>query len=421
MKPFFPHLQLPVFHAAIFSLVMTSSPSVAGSSWEPNPQVVQQTVEKRPSFCFEESKVPSYKLPPLLNSDPFPVERWTERRKEIRDFFETQVFGKSPGTPEDLKFMVLESHPTAMDGRATMQRVEVRCRRGEREFAFEFVLFLPNTGPGPHPVFLFLNNRRDTHTDPTRQTISEFWPAEELIGRGYGAAAFSVKQLAPDREENFRDGVIGFFEEAGPRSGDAWAALAAWAWGAQRIMDYFETRPDIAADRVGVVGHSRGGKAALWAGALDERFALVVSNGSGCGGAALSRRRFGETQSRLNEQFPHWFCTNFRAFNDREDELPVDQHMLLALIAPRALYVASADEDLWADPKGEFLSLAHASPAFELFGHRGLSPDAMPGLDRPLHGDRQAYHIRPGVHDLTSKDWNYFMDFSDKLWLRDRK
>lgn len=397
--------------------------SSISQSWQANPAVIRKFQEERPSFIYEEDKVPDYVLPPLLpttEGDPETLkEEWIKRRPEILNLFKEHVYGYSPERAESVRFTVLEEDPKALNGQARFQRVEIRCTQEGREHAFELILFLPKKVKEAVPLFLLLNNRPKRLTDPSRETISEFWPVEEVIARGYGIAAIQLRDIAPDSATDFRNGIIRLFEEEGSqRPANAWGTLAAWAWAASRAMDYFETLDAVDKEKIAVLGHSRGGKAALWAGVTDERFGLVISNASGCGGAALSRREFGETVARINQNYPHWFCSNFHAYGGREKDLPVDQHMLLALVAPRAIYVASADEDLWADPKGEFLALAHASPVYEWFGYRGIAPDAMPGVNQSVHGDRQGYHIREGRHDLTLRDWNYFMDFADKLWPR---
>ena len=388
------------------------------SGWHPHPDVVRKFNADRPSFCFEEAKVPAFSLPSVFGPDPQAptVAAWKSRREEILRFYSDSVYGRLPGAPTGMHFTVEKEEAAAWGGKARFQALAIRCSFGDKKFVFTCRLLVPKDSDGPVPVFLLINNRRPSLTDPDADHRPGFWPAEEIISRGYGVAAIQTRELAPDSAEKYRDGVLPFL--ANDEAENTGRALAAWAWGASRVMDTFESHPLVDASRVAVVGHSRGAKAALWAGALDERFALVISNASGCGGAALHRRRFGETLARLNERYPHWFCRNFHQFADREDKLPVDQHMLIALTAPRAIYVASATEDLWADPRGEFLALAQASPVFELFGHSGISAQSMPQPDGVIHADRQGYHIRSGPHDLTAADWTRFMDFADRLWGR---
>jgi hypothetical protein len=403
---------------AVIGAAITAAAQHAG--WQTNPELVQQLSAKQPKVNYDEQHVGRVDLPDALAASTGRVRNptgWGPRRTEILNLFREHVYGRSPGKPDRLQFETIERNDRAMDGTATLERVAVLSTRQDRSHRFELTVFLPHRRSGSAPVFLLLNNRPATNTDPSRREKSGFWPAEQVIARGYGIAALQVGELAPDNDK-FREGVIRLFEGSseGARPADAWAGLAAWAWGASRALDYFETNTRVDSRRIAVVGHSRGGKSALWAGAEDERFALVISNESGEGGAALTRRNFGETLSRITETFPFWFAANYRSFAGRESSLPIDQHMLLSLIAPRALYVASADEDLWSDPRGEFLSLAASSPVFGLWGDRAISADAMPALEQPLVSGRRGYHIRHGPHNLTPYDWDRFMDFADTLW-----
>ena len=395
-------------------------PQAQESGWRANPDVVGKASQDQATFNYEEARVAGYTLPDPLTLNGAPVtsrDRWPSRRAEILELFRANVYGRRPGRAAQQRFDIVEEQARAMNGAATMKRIAVVSTQAGREHRFELLLFLPNARAGAAPVFLLLNNRPVSNTDPTRKQISPFWPAEEMIARGFGIAAVQNNELAPDVNETFRNGAIRLFEgERTERAADAWGAIAAWSWGASRVMDYFETDARVDKTRVAVVGHSRGGKASLWAGAEDERFALVVSNESGEGGAALSRRAFGETTERINTAFPHWFTATYKTFNGRERELPIDQHMLLALVAPRPLYVASADQDLWSDPRGEFLSLAHTSPVYALWGEPAIGEQAMTALDSPLIVGRRGYHVRTGAHNLTSYDWARFADFAERVW-----
>jgi dienelactone hydrolase len=351
------------------------------------------------------------------------AQEWRARRGEILELFRAHVFGRAPvGRPASLSFTLEKIDPNAMDGQATLKQVAIKYLGAGGVGRINLVLFVPNKRSVPAPAFLLINNRSPKHIDPARVEKSGFWPAEALVARGYAAAAFLNSDVDEDKDDGFRDGVHGIFDPPRPtgaeRPGDAWATIAAWAWGASRVMDYLETDGDIDARRVAAVGHSRGGKTSLWAGAQDERFAMTVSNNSGSTGAALARGNAGEKIADINRGFPYWFAANYKKFNGRPEALPVDQHQLIALMAPRPVYIASAAADAWADPFSEFLSGVAASPVYKLLGREGLPESAvasmkLPPLDAPLHEGSIGFHIRPGGHGLLESDWKQFMDFAD--------
>jgi hypothetical protein len=378
--------------------------------WMADSDVIEEATKRSPAANYNEAKVPPYTLPdPLVASDGIRVtkETWPTRRAEVLELFRTHVYGRAPiDKPSGLEFKSIDEDASELNGRVTRRLVEISFDTPHAgRFKFPVQLYIPNAATRPVPAVVLLQF----------QGLSD--PAIPLvINRGFALAILDRTGLAADDKETYRDGVINAFSGSGPLAADAWRAIAAWAWGASRVFDYLETEPAIDRHRIGVAGHSRMGKTALWAGASDERFTAVLSNNSGCGGAALARRAFGETVGRINTAFPHWFCENHHRYNDREAELPVDQHMLIALIAPRAVYVTSADEDLWADPRGEFLSCLHADPVYQLLGVRGLGVQQMPPLDRPITGGHIGYHIRRGRHALTEDDWQKFLDFIAAAW-----
>lgn len=399
---------------------------------------------------YDEALVPDLPLPEILRREDgstvsSPAD-WPARRDEILRAFERFVYGKTPVDSIDVSCELREAGTPALGGSAVRKQITLHFGRRPNGPRMNLLIYLPGDCSGPLPVFLGLNfqGNHTIHPDPhialadcwlpeyyagvadhrateaARGAASSRWPVELILSRGYGLVTACYNDLDPDFDDGFQNGVHPLFYRPGQHrpAPDEWGAIGAWAWGLSRALDYLESDPDIDARRVAVLGHSRLGKAALWAGAQDERFALVISNNSGCGGAALSRRRFGETVAHINRRFPHWFCAAFHSYNEREEDLPVDQHMLLALIAPRLVYVASAAGDLWADPRGEYLAAWHASPAYRLLGREGLPqaemPAGLPPVSQPVFRDI-GYHIRPGEHDLTAYDWTCFLNFAGRL------
>lgn len=390
------------------------------------------------SFCtakepadtnYDESKVPEYELPELLlDHEGRSVGRaeWEgHRRSEILQSLEDSVYGTTPSKKVNVRYELVGEDRTALAGRAT--RKQVAALFGESGYRLDILLYVPNRVSGPAPAFLGLNfNANHTvHADVgilkrgtsnERGSFASRWQLETLIERGYALATVHRDQIDPDNYRNdFSDGIHPLFYEDNqvvPESGQ-WGSIGAWAWGLSRVLDWLEIEASVDASRVAVIGHSRLGKTALWAGAQDRRFAMVVSNNSGCGGAALYRRCYGERIHHMVKPVGYWFCRNHHQYQQREHELPVDQHMLLSLVAPRPLYIASATNDRWADPRGEFLAAKYASPVYELLGEKGLGESEMPLPNVPLQ-TRIGYHLRLGDHDVTSFDWKHYLAFADR-------
>ena len=396
---------------------MTSS-----ETWTENIDLARQLSAKRTGINYYEDKVPPYTLPPLLmDEDGSPVtttDQWVRRRAKLLDLFRNELYGYSPDRPKDMWFDIVKIDHAAMDGAATLKLVNIHLGAQPEAPVIHLNLFIPNNRTKPAPAFLLICNRDRDNIDPTRKIKSDFWPAEQIIARGYAAASFFNGDVAPDKYDGFTTGIHAYLQNPAARKFNSWGTIAAWAWGGSRVMDYFETDPDIDEKHCAVTGHSRGGKTALWCGAQDERWALTISNCSGCSGAAIARRRFGESLNVIQNAFKHWFCGNYRKYIDKEDSLPFDQHELVALVAPRAVYVTSADEDLWADQRGEWLAIHEAEPVWKLYGRQGLPSDTMPPLDKPLIGDGMGYHIRTGEHNYKVFDWNAHMDLADREFNR---
>lgn len=366
---------------------------------------------------YDETKVLPYTLPDVLmmrNGQPVKnIATWEQKRRpEILSLFENNVYGQMPKNFDSIRFAVTHDVAKAMNGKAHLKEVDVSVWKSAKKVTIHLTLFTPNHQTKPVPVFLLINNRSRRNTSPSRDTLSEFWPAEMAIDSGYAIAAFHVSDAAPDGKENYVDGVLQLYPDQ-LTADNGMKAIGAWSWAASRVMDYFEKDKSIDNKKVFAVGHSRGGKAALWAGAQDQRFAAVFANCSGNTGAALARRKFGETVKRINEQFPHWFSNNYKKYNDNESALPVDQHMLLALIAPRPLYTTNASKDLWADPRGSYLSAKNAEPVYALYGKKTSLTSEPPAINSPIIHSALGYHNREGIHDLTAYDWKAFIQFAN--------
>jgi hypothetical protein len=398
---------------------------------------------------YDESKVPKFELPELLTSNKghkiSDSKGWIKTlRPEILTLFEENIYGKIPGKLKISSYKILEKNQDALDGKAIRKQIQLTFKKNKKELNVNLLIYLPKNikkAPlfvgynfyGNHtilddPAIIIPNSwsrnnesmgvTKNAATEKSRGKGKKRWALDKIIDAGYGLATMFYCEVDPDKYgengEDFSDGIHPLLYKKGQTKPlpNEWGAIAAWSWGLSRAMDYFEKDTDIDQNKIIVMGHSRLGKTSLWTGALDQRFAIVISNNSGCGGAALSRRKYGEQLGGMNSYFAHWLCNNCSKYNDKEETLPVDQHMLIALIAPRPVYIASAEGDQWADPKGEYLSAYYATPAYELFGKPGLITDKMPKINQPVM-TTIGYHIRNGKHDVTNFDWEQYIKFSD--------
>ena len=397
-----------------------------------------------PVANYDEAKVGLYTLPnPLVSNSGKAVKtrsEWSSRRAELIQLFSENVYGQTPKQPVKLRFQTIKTDNNALNGLAVRKQVSIFFTDYPKLPSIEVLLYIPKAAKQHAPVFLGLNfcgnhcvtteadipistrwminnaigeaGVNNKATDKFRGMQARRWPIETILKRGYALATAYYGDIEPDYPEGWHSGIRSVLGDT--TQPNNWGAIGAWAWGMSRMLDYLQTEPTIDTRRVVAIGHSRIGKAAVWAGAQDERFAAVIANESGEGGAALARRWYGETVERINTAFPHWFCERYKTYNNRVADLPVDQHELLALIAPRPLYVASADGDQWSDPKGEFLGAVQTEPVYRLLGKTGIGTTTFPAVNQPV-GQTVRYHDRTGKHDVTDYDWEQYLRFADEL------
>lgn len=393
---------------------------------------------------YDERKVPEFVVPDPLKAfngrNIKNIKKWEKnRRPELLKFFANNVYGEIPGEINVSSVEIVEESNNAINGKAKRKQVVLSFQKDDLILDFTILIYLPkNTDKAPMYVgYNFYGNHtiaKDVDiiiseawarnnesfgiinyqlTEQSRGVRTDRWAIEKIIDAGYGLATIYYGEVDPDKDD-FTDGIHPFLyteEQQRPKSNE-WGSIAAWSWGLSRSMDYFVQDNEIDETKVIVFGHSRLGKTSLWAGATDQRFAAVISNNSGCGGAALSKRKFGETVWRINNKFPHWFCRNFKEYSNNEAALPIDQHQLISLIAPRPVYIASAVDDRWSDPYGEFLSGFYATPVYKLYEKKGITTNKMPEINKPVQ-NTIAYHIRSGKHDVTDFDWEQYIKWAN--------
>jgi hypothetical protein len=390
---------------------------------------------------YSEERLRPYALPdPLVMANGEHVtsaDQWFKaRRPEILKLYRDEIYGRVPGGAPGVTWEVVETDPAARDGAAVMKKLGGRVGSKPDGPRMNLTLYLPAKASGPVPVLLNLTfgfgprgqapgkaaprptaaPGKSESAKPAPKGLGGFDPAGSVLGRGWGYATLSYTDIQPDRAGRWTEGVIGVTLKPGQArpAPDEWGTISAWAWGISRAIDHLETEPSIDAKRITITGTSRLGKTVLWAGAQDERVAAVFSVVPGEMGAALIRRDWGETLDDMAQNFPWQFAGNLQKWAGRWDELPVDQHMLIALCAPRPVYVNGGLTDQWSDPKGEFLAMVAAGPVYRLLGGKDLGVTELPPLDAPVTDGDLAFHYHSGGHMAVPADWKAFIEFAER-------
>jgi hypothetical protein len=430
-------LREPLLALLLISPTLTLRAQAPPPKPKPSPDVVAGI-----PVNYDEAKVGTYPLPdPLKLNNGKPVRNaktwYSKRRPEIVEMFETQQYGRAPGRPADESFEIVDKGTPALNGKAIRKQVTIYLNKDKTGPSIDLLIYLPAAATKPVPMFFSINFgvvqnavddpgiKPETAWDP--KTNTRITPpagpgfghidAEDLLDAGFGVATYYYGDIDPDYPAGFPNGIRARYQKPGQtdRAPDDWGSIAAWAWGMSRVQDYFETDKSIDAKRVAIHGVSRLGKTVMWAGANDQRFAVVIASCSGEGGAALSHRNYGETIAHLTApgRFPYQFAANYAKYGGFPDQAPMDANLLIALIAPRPLLLQTGNTDYWSDPKGEFLAAAAAGKVYTFLGKEDLGTDVWPGPKQPILHDL-SYSMHDGGHGMVTSDWAIYIEFLKK-------
>jgi hypothetical protein len=392
---------------------------------------------------YNEDSVGSYTLPnPLILANGQPVTSaamWTrQRRPELIKLFESIEYGKMPARPADMHFTVFDKGTPALNGKAIRKQVTIYFTKDTSGHKMDILIYLPAHAAKPAPLLLNISFVANCQAvDDPGVKVGYVWTREgkkikadqpgrfgkmdvaSFIDAGIGFATIYYGDIEPDFKTGFQYGIRGLYLKPGQAAPgpDEWGAVSAWAWGLSRAMDYLQTDKQIDAARVALQGTSRLGKTVLWTGVHDTRFKMVIASCSGEGGAALSRRNYGENIKHITDtsRYYYQFAPNYHSYADKVNSLPFDAHMLVALMAPRPLLLQTGDTDYWSDPKGEFLAAIAAAPVYKLFGKNGSPADTMPAAGDTSMMNTLGYYMHKGGHGTIPADWPLFIDYIKKF------